>query len=49
MIIKLILALLDKLRNRSQLKTEVYTKVNVQQKITVITIHIDNGSNHNNN
>lgn len=48
MIIKLILALLDKLCNRSQSKTEACIKVDIQQKITVITIHIDNGSNQQN-
>ena len=36
-----LLSLLFKLCNRSQPKTETNVKVDVQQKITVVTIHID--------
>ena len=39
--LSLILSLLCQLRNRSQPKAETNIKVNVQQKITVVTINID--------
>ena len=40
--LKLILDLLDKLRDRSRSKAETEVNVEVQQKITVVTIYIDN-------
>lgn len=39
----LILDLLSKLRNCSQPKTKTNVKVDVEQKITVVTIIVDNG------
>jgi len=38
--LKLILGLLERLGNRSQSKTETKVEVNVQQKITVVTINV---------
>lgn len=40
--LKLILDLLDKLRGRSRSKAEAEVNVEVRQKITVVTINIDN-------
>jgi len=40
--LKLVLFLLNKLCSRSQSKTQTKVEVNVQQKITVVTIKIDN-------
>ncbi len=40
--LKLVLCLLERLGNRSQSTTKARTEVNIQQKITVVTIIVDN-------
>ena len=42
-VLRTILFLLDRLRNRSQSQTETKVKVTVQQKITVVTVDITSG------